>query len=845
MTLVSVSSVVLTACGPDNQIFVNKRLLTLSSTNLSSLNYALEQLDGSNNDTLQLLVEPLIKFQTPNVLQPYLSRDHNVRSYRAKDQVGPKAHALDFDVHTIKKDKDGYYDPRFYDGKDPEADDTYSEDGVGWEALARYDSGAADVVVGLEDEEEKFRLSAHDNKKVSNRILRFHIREDLTWSNGDRVTPADYVANVKYILDPKLGSSSYNFIVNALGIKDADKCYIERGELLSANPNLSGDETWEQAQSCQSSVGVADQINSGLGIRDLGNNWLEFEFEGGNDDIFNLLGSSSLLPINEKFVNSLPRKILDFGLSADTFLTNGAMKLQEFSPDYRLQGIKNPDYWGSDDVFVDGVQLRVISNQYARINLFKNGFISEISSIPPQFLPILNNIPEIAKTIVRGSGGNIVHMLRFSPWHLSKSPQTQAMNDPDFRRALYYGIDRVATLEAQTFFGVIPSGLIFPSSGIYDSPRAGNENLYTLAQNEQFTPDMDGAEPYNLAPVDFNDLSINRYNNFLGKSPVDHNFKPELAKQFMARWVTKHNIQNPTLPFEFTADDEKLAISLKNQYETLFEEFNFKLDLKPELGTNLTTKLFVGNFSFAAGPFSAVSYGTSSFNWFLPFVTTTFAGDRRFTNLSIFPGQTVGSYARQLAQTEHGIKRLQAMGLDPDPYSVTRAGAYWKLLQSLDNYVESDDAKIEQLPTMGLNNSIRYGETLKWDSPKSLQEPTANKSYVFRVGNAIGGNGQASFIKNGILISNPLLPSVSNSFGINNGYQLAEFLLILQKLIIDGAFAIPIAGYSSFYFANQLVGATRSGAFGMPRNLVHAYRYDGNLVNSKQQRLPGEEALFV
>lgn len=844
-SILSVGSVTLSACGSDNKSFIDKKVVTLSSTQLGSMNYALEQPDGSNNDVLQMLVEPLIKFATPKVIQPFLSLDHNIRNYNAKDQAGKKSHALDFDVKTIKKDKNGFYDPRNYNGKNATTDDTYSEDGNGWEPIANYESGAADVIVSLTDEEALFRFSSADRTKAKNRIMRLHIRDNLKWSNGDPVTPKDYVSNVKYILDPKLGSSSYNFIVNTLRIKGADKCYSERSQLLAKHPSWSGDQTWTSANSCQSIVNQKDTNNSGLGIRDLGNNWLEFEFEGSNDDIFTLLGSSSLLPINEKFVNTLPRKILDYGLSADTFLSNGAMTLKEFMPDYQLIGEKNPNYWGSQDVFSSGVQLRAISNQYARINLFKNGFISEISSIPPQFLPILNNIPEIAKTVRRGSGTSVVQMLRFSPWFLNQNPNTKYMNDPDFRRALYYGLDRVATLEAQTFFGVIPSGLIFPAGGIQDFPRAGNDNLYTIAQKTEFTPDMPGAQKYNLAQVDYNDVSINRFNNFLGQSPVDYNHKPELAKQFMKRWVDKYKIKNPTLPFEFTADDEKLAISLKKQYENLFSDFGFKLDLKPELGTNLTTKQFVGNYSFSSGPFSAASYGTSSFNWFLPFVTTTFAGDRRFTNLTIFPGETAGSYARELAKTPHGVQRLKQMGLDPDPYSVTKAAAYWKLLQTLDNYIENDDPKLNSLPTIGLNNNIKYGSDLAWNSPKFMTEPDKQKNYIFRVANSIGGNGQNVFIKNGVLISNPLLPSSSNSYGINNGYQFADFLLILQKLIIDGAFAIPIAGYSSFYFANQLNGVTGSGAFGMPRNLVHSYRYDANLQNSKNQKLPGEEALLL
>lgn len=60
--------------------------------------------------------------------------------------------------------------------------------------------------------------------------------------------------------------------------------------------------------------------------------------------------------------------------------------------------------------------------------------------------------------------------------------------------------------------------------------------------------------------------------------------------------------------------------------------------------------------------------GRSSYNWLMPFATTTFFGDRRFANLTLFSGDTVGAYARRLAQTEKGIKRLKELGFDPTEF---------------------------------------------------------------------------------------------------------------------------------------------------------------------------------
>lgn len=238
--------------------------------------------------------------------------------------------------------------------------------------------------------------------------------------------------------------------------------------------------------------------------------------------------------------------------------------------------------------------------------------------------------------------------------------------------------------------------------------------------------------------------------------------------------------------------------------------------------------------------YQASLFGTSSYNWFMPFATTAFANDRRFANLTKFNGDTLGAYARRLAKTEAGRARLLELGFDANPFHTTQAANFYKVLNTLDGYMTADDPEIQNLVTYGTKNNIRYGANIHWHHPQALSKADVTKNYIFQTGLAVSSNSNVFFNKNGIAIPNPLIPIPNNQYGINNGYQLADFYLALEKLMRDGAFSIPISSYATNYYATTIVGGSNDGKFGMPRNLTHAYRYDAGFTN-----LPGEEILNI
>lgn len=230
--LTGASSLILAACTAGNDNSLNREnLISLSVPQIGSLNYLLEPVI-TKDDALNLLVEPLIKSEPTAPIRPFLTaKNRNVRLYKAADNITGLVNALDFDPTKITKDSEGFWDPTTNSG----SDNFEGEGSTKHTALPRFVAGAADVVVTLVKEKPLYATTDNETL-INNRVIRFHIRDDLYWSNGAKVTAEDYVSTMKYVLDPARGAVEYGRVVNFLQVKNASHCYNQRYALLTANP---------------------------------------------------------------------------------------------------------------------------------------------------------------------------------------------------------------------------------------------------------------------------------------------------------------------------------------------------------------------------------------------------------------------------------------------------------------------------------------------------------------------------------------------------------------------------------------------------------------------------------
>ncbi len=171
----------------------------------------------------------------------------------------------------------------------------------------------------------------------------FHLR-DAKWANGEDVTAADFVfAWRRHCLE----STKYSYIMGSTVacIKNADSVIKKQ-----ADPSTLG-------------VTAADSKT------------LVVELDAPVSFFPSLMCFPAFYPINENFYNSLDAGT--YGISPETFLSNGAFILSEYLPgtaNIRLK--KNDSYWNSANVALNNLKYQVVSSSDNALTAFKNGTLN-------------------------------------------------------------------------------------------------------------------------------------------------------------------------------------------------------------------------------------------------------------------------------------------------------------------------------------------------------------------------------------------------------------------------------------------------------------------------------------
>lgn len=145
------------------------------------------------------------------------------------------------------------------------------------------------------------------------------IRDDILWSNGQKLTSDDFIFGLKRILLPETKSqvaSRYYFLKNARQIHEN---------------NISSDE---------------------LGVKALSSTVIKFTLEYQNDNFILDMASPYVLPCNEEFFLSTKGK---YGLDVNNIISNGPYTLSEWKKNEHISLVKNQQYFDSKNVFTNKI----------------------------------------------------------------------------------------------------------------------------------------------------------------------------------------------------------------------------------------------------------------------------------------------------------------------------------------------------------------------------------------------------------------------------------------------------------------------------------------------------------
>ncbi|WP_352420540.1 peptide ABC transporter substrate-binding protein [Proteiniborus sp.] len=223
----------------------------------------------------------------------------------------------------------------------------------------------------------------------------FRLREDAKWSNGDPVTAKDFVYSWRRLVDPKT-ASTYNFIMDVAGVKNAAK--VVAGELPKEE----------------------------LGIEAIDEYILKVTLERPTPYFRSLTTFAPFFPLNEKFVTENGEK---YALEPENLLANGPFKIVEWNKGYGYKLDKNPDYYDSKNIKIDGIEFRIIKdNQTAALKFESNEL--DVVKLSSELVDKYKSQPSFNQV----SGG--------FTWYMSFNQDKEIFNNVNVRKAISHAINK-------------------------------------------------------------------------------------------------------------------------------------------------------------------------------------------------------------------------------------------------------------------------------------------------------------------------------------------------------------------------------------------------------------------
>lgn len=272
----------------------------------------------------------------------------------------------------------------------------------------------------------------------------FHLR-DAKWSNGDPVTAQDFVFAWRRQCEM---AEEYSYMLGSTVacIKNAD-AVIKGGS------------------------------SETLGVSAPDAKTLVVELEAPVNFFPELMSFPVFFPINEKFYKGVAEGT--YGITTETFLSNGAFQLVEYIPGTASISLKkNESYWDADKVSLKRLHYQVVSSSDNALTAFKNGTLHMIQ-LKGTHVEHVKQDPAMAKLLTVQEDGSLFYL---SYNQDPKNHHAGALSNVNLRRALSKAIDRESLTENYVMDGAKPDTRAVPlnfarnkNTGVY---FAEDQNKY-------------------------------------------------------------------------------------------------------------------------------------------------------------------------------------------------------------------------------------------------------------------------------------------------------------------------------------------------------------------------------
>jgi len=248
----------------------------------------------------------------------------------------------------------------------------------------------------------------------------FHLREGVTFHDGDPLQASDVVFSMNRIKDPAIASPRADDFAVVADIQAPD----ERTVVMTLSEPFS--------------------------------------------PLLSKLAASLNVIVSEDVV-------AEHGDLQEVVVGTGPFRFVEYVPQTRLVLERNPDFWGADAEgnqlpYLDGITFQFYPDPTARTTAIQTGSVDFIEYVPSADVEVLRADPDVE--VVGGLSANF----RSIYFNVERPP----FDDVNVRRAIAYAIDEQAIVDLALFGtgGVAATGTTIPASnfyGIEDSPYVGRD----------------------------------------------------------------------------------------------------------------------------------------------------------------------------------------------------------------------------------------------------------------------------------------------------------------------------------------------------------------------------------
>ena len=216
-----------------------------------------------------------------------------------------------------------------------------------FEGLLGFDKNLAVIAVVAKE------IPTVANKGISSdgKTYTFNLRNNVTWSDGTKVTAKDFAYSIVRMLDPDLATEYASFYYPILG---------------AAAYNGAGAKTAAEKATLKAAVGV----------KATGDYTLEIKLEDAYPVFLQLMSLWPVYPVREDIITAKG----DTWTEAGSYIGNGPFIITEWVHQDHITFEQNPKYWGTKPTLTK-ITYKMITDANAALAAYKNGEL-DMSGVP-------------------------------------------------------------------------------------------------------------------------------------------------------------------------------------------------------------------------------------------------------------------------------------------------------------------------------------------------------------------------------------------------------------------------------------------------------------------------------